>query len=76
MNPSQMDSTQRIKALDPKMANGKAKELLDAVEKNTALFRTLSEQWPFPQQDFEAFSIFPERLRAGYCRSKLDTRLR
>src|SRR5437660_11231048 len=33
MNSNQMDSTQRIKAIDPGMATGKAKELLDAVEK-------------------------------------------
>src|SRR5215472_3023393 len=28
-----MNSTQRMKAIDPRLANGKAKELLDAVEK-------------------------------------------
>src|SRR5437660_11994429 len=33
MNTNQMDSTQRIKAIGPGMAKGKAKELLDAVEK-------------------------------------------
>ena len=33
MNNNQMGSTQRIKAIDPGMAKGKAKELLDAVEK-------------------------------------------
>jgi uncharacterized peroxidase-related enzyme len=33
MNNNQMDSTQRIKAIDPGTAKGKAKELLDAVEK-------------------------------------------
>jgi uncharacterized peroxidase-related enzyme len=33
MNNEQMDSTQRIKAIGPGMAKGKAKELLDAVEK-------------------------------------------
>ena len=33
MNNNQMDSTQRIKAIDPGMAKGQAKELLDAVEK-------------------------------------------
>jgi uncharacterized peroxidase-related enzyme len=32
MNDNQMDSTQRIKALDPAIAKGKAKELLDAVQ--------------------------------------------
>src|SRR5439155_15609148 len=33
MSNNQMDSTQRIKAIDPGMAKGKAKELLDAVVK-------------------------------------------
>jgi len=33
MNSNQMDSAQRIKAIDPGMAKGKAKELLDAVVK-------------------------------------------
>jgi uncharacterized peroxidase-related enzyme len=33
MNNNQMDSTQRIKAIDPGVATGKAKELLDAVVK-------------------------------------------
>jgi uncharacterized peroxidase-related enzyme len=33
MSNNQMDSVQRIKAIDPGMAKGKAKELLDAVEK-------------------------------------------
>ena len=33
MKSNQMDTTQRIKAIDPGMARGKAKELLDAVEK-------------------------------------------
>ena len=33
MDNNQMDSTQRIKAIDPGMAKGKAKELLDAVVK-------------------------------------------
>jgi uncharacterized peroxidase-related enzyme len=33
MNNNQMDSTQRMKAIDPGMAKGKAKELLDAVQK-------------------------------------------
>src|SRR5437016_8569611 len=33
MNTNHMDSTQRIKAIGPGMAKGKAKELLDAVEK-------------------------------------------
>jgi uncharacterized peroxidase-related enzyme len=33
MNNNPMDSTQRIKAIDPGMAKGKAKELLDAVVK-------------------------------------------
>src|SRR5436190_1215013 len=33
MNTNQLDSTQRIKAIGPGMAKGKAKELLDAVEK-------------------------------------------
>ena len=32
MNSNQMDSTPRIKAIDPGMAKGKAKELLDAVK--------------------------------------------
>src|SRR6516164_8659159 len=32
MNNNQMDSVQRIKAIDPGMAKGKAKELLDAVQ--------------------------------------------
>ena len=33
MNNNQMDSTQRMKGIDPGTAKGKAKELLDAVEK-------------------------------------------
>ena len=33
MNSNQTNSTQRMKAIDPKMATGKAKELLDAVVK-------------------------------------------
>src|SRR5437763_16723287 len=33
MNSNQMDGAQRIKAIDPGMAKGKAKELLDAVVK-------------------------------------------
>jgi uncharacterized peroxidase-related enzyme len=33
MTTDQMDSTQRVKAIDPGTARGKAKELLDAVEK-------------------------------------------
>jgi uncharacterized peroxidase-related enzyme len=33
MNNNQIDNTQRMKAIDPGMAKGKAKELLDAVEK-------------------------------------------
>jgi uncharacterized peroxidase-related enzyme len=33
MNNNQMDSSQRIRAIDPVTAKGKAKELLDAVEK-------------------------------------------
>src|SRR5512135_3543641 len=33
MNNNQMGNTQRIKAVDPGMAKGKAKELLDAVVK-------------------------------------------
>ena len=33
MNDNQMNGTQRIKTIDPRMAKGKAKELLDAVEK-------------------------------------------
>ena len=33
MNDNQMGGTQRIKAIDPGMAKGKAKELLDAVAK-------------------------------------------
>jgi uncharacterized peroxidase-related enzyme len=33
MNNNHMDSTQRMKAIDPGMAKGKAKELLDAVQK-------------------------------------------
>jgi uncharacterized peroxidase-related enzyme len=33
MNNNQMNGAQRIKAIDPRMAKGKAKELLDAVEK-------------------------------------------
>jgi uncharacterized peroxidase-related enzyme len=33
MSNSQIDSTQRIRAIDPGMLKGKAKELLDAVEK-------------------------------------------
>src|SRR5579864_2224027 len=33
MSNDQMDSTQRMKAVDPGVAEGRAKELLDAVEK-------------------------------------------
>ena len=33
MNSNQMDSAQRIRAIDPGMAEGRAKELLDAVQK-------------------------------------------
>ena len=46
MNNSQTDSTQRIKAIDRGMAKGKAKELLDAVEKKYGAvpnsFRTMA----------------------------------
>jgi hypothetical protein len=43
MNNNQTGSTQRIKAIDPGMAKGKAKELLDAVVTNTAALRTRSK---------------------------------
>ena len=75
MDHNRMDSTQRIQGIDPGMARGKAKELLDAVV-NTAALRTLSKRWPIRQPDFRAFSVFPERLKAAYCRSRLDTKLR
>ena len=46
MSNNQMDSTQRIRAIGPGMAKGKAKELLDAVEKKYGAvpnsFRTMA----------------------------------
>jgi len=76
MNTNQMDSTQRIKAIGPGMAKGKAKELLDAVEKKYGGVPNSLKRWPMRQPYFRAFSVFPERLKAAYCRSRLDTKLR
>ena len=76
MNNNQMGSTQRIKAIDPGMAKGKAKELLDAVVNKYGgapnSFKTMAHSPP----DLRAFLTFPGRLKGAYCRSRLDTKLR
>jgi len=59
---NQMGSTQRIKAMDPGMATGKAKELLDAV---VAKIRRRSEL-------FQNDGPFASRI-SGLSRSFRDT---
>jgi len=58
-------STQRIKAIDPGMATGKAKELLDAVQKKYGSvpnsFRTMAHS----PATFQAFSVLSAALEAG-----------
>ena len=69
--------TARIKPIDPAMAKGKAKELLDEVVRKYGgapnSFKTMAHS-PAGFQGF--LSVFPQRLKAAYCRSRLDTRLR
>ena len=74
MNNSQMDRTQRIKAMDPGMATGKAKELLDDVVKKYGGAPNSFKSMAHSPAAFQAFSIFPERLKAAYCPSRLDTK--
>ena len=58
-------STQRIKAIDPGLAKGKAKELLDAVQKKYGSvpnsFRTMAHS----PATFEGFSVLSGALEAG-----------
>ncbi len=68
MNSNQMDSAQRIKAIDPGMAKGKAKELLDAVVKKYGAapnsFKTMANS-PAVLQGFLGLSGTLEGLEGG-----------
>jgi len=80
MNSNQMDGAQRIKAIDPGMAKGKAKELLDAVVKKYGAapnsFKTMANS-PAVLQGFLGLSgtleggvlAFETRYQFAYCLS-------
>jgi len=75
MNKDQTDNAQRIKAIDPGMAQGKAKELLDAVAKKYGAVPNSFKTMAHSPAGLQGFLNLSGTLEAAYCRSRLDTKL-
>ena len=65
MNNNQTDSTQRIKAIDPGMAKGKAKELLDAVKNKYGAVPNSFKTMAHSPAGFQGFLDLSATLEGG-----------
>jgi hypothetical protein len=73
---TELDNSQRIKAIDPPTARGKEKELLDAVVKKYGDARNSFKTMAHSPAGHQGFLDLSGTLEGASCRSRLDTKLR